>query len=257
MPRSFGPTNRSLFIRNVAQVTRSEDLRNLFGEYGHVTDVYIPTDYYTGRTRGFAYVQFDDLRAAEEAVHHLDRVRLFGRELEVEFAQGDRKTPSEMRGRERSTVFRSGPTSSRRSYRSSRDDRRRRSRSRSRDRNHKSHRTRQHSRSRSRSPQRSHRHHRHHEDNRHSHSRSRSKSHSKSRKGHEHRHHSTKKNNSNELNDERNERNIENDNEDDKDVHYANHSENTTPSSIERTNGDKQSYGEESKDGSIDETNRT
>ena len=35
---------------------------------------------------------FDDLRAAEEAVHNLDRARLFGRELEVEFAQGDRKS---------------------------------------------------------------------------------------------------------------------------------------------------------------------
>jgi hypothetical protein len=47
------------------------------------------------------------------------------------------KAPSEMRGRERGTVYRSGGSSGRRPYRSTRNERRRRSRSRSRDRNHK------------------------------------------------------------------------------------------------------------------------
>jgi FUS-interacting serine-arginine-rich protein 1 len=268
MPRSFGPSNRSLFIRNVAEVTRSEDLRNLFAEFGHVSDVYIPHDYYNHRPRGFAYVQFDDVRAAEESVHHLDRVRLFGRELEVEFAQGDRKTPSEMRGRERGTVYRSGGPSNRRSYRSTRNERRRRSRSRSRDRNHKQHRSRHHSRSRSRSPHRSHRHHRHNKDSRHSHSRSRSKSHSKSGKNQELKHHSKSKRNDKELNELKdelenhtnrilNKTDIESDNRKDGDIPNSAQSTNTTPSSIERTNGDKQSFGEDSKEGSIEDSFQT
>ena len=33
----------------------------------------------------------------EEALHALDRYRLFGRELEVEFARGDRKSTSKIR----------------------------------------------------------------------------------------------------------------------------------------------------------------
>lgn len=37
---------------------RSDDLRSLFSQYGHVTDVYIPLDYYSHRPRGFAYVQY-------------------------------------------------------------------------------------------------------------------------------------------------------------------------------------------------------
>lgn len=259
MPRSFGPSNRSLFIRNVAEVTRSEDLRNLFGEYGTVTDVYIPHDYYTHRPRGFAYVQFDELRAAEEAVHNLDRVRLFGRELEVEFAQGDRKTPTEMRGKERGPPFRSGAGSRRYSRR---DDRRRRSRSRSRDRTSKRHRSRHRSRSRSRSPNRSSHRHRHH-----SHSRSRSKSNSKSRKGHEHRHHSSSQRRVKNNNKESNEYKLGNDTND---VHIEDqyiqesdvveregrHSTNTSPSSIERTNGDKR-FSDESKDGSIGANSQT
>ncbi len=56
----------------------------------------------------------------EEALHALDRYRLFGRELEVEFARGDRKSkfkisfkinqsyflaPSEMRSREKEARY--------------------------------------------------------------------------------------------------------------------------------------------------------
>lgn len=33
-------------------------MRAMFGKYGHLTDVYIPLDYYTRRPRGFAYIQY-------------------------------------------------------------------------------------------------------------------------------------------------------------------------------------------------------
>merc|ERR1712154_733431 len=110
------------------------------GKYGPVSDVYVPMDYYTRRPRGFAYIQFEDPRDADDALYHLDRTRFYGRELEIEFARGDRKSPGQMRGKERSS--RRSPYSrydddyggrgSRRSYRSrSRSPRRSRSRSRS------------------------------------------------------------------------------------------------------------------------------
>ncbi|EEC10621.1 splicing factor SC35, putative, partial [Ixodes scapularis] len=68
-------------------------------KYGPITDVYIPVDYYARRPRGFAYVQFEDLRDAEDAMYSLDWTRFYGRELEIEFAQGDRKTPRRSRSR--------------------------------------------------------------------------------------------------------------------------------------------------------------
>ncbi|CAK6446774.1 unnamed protein product [Pipistrellus nathusii] len=58
MSRYTRPPNTSLFVRNVADATRPEDLRREFGRYGPIVDVYIPLDFYTRRPRGFAYVQY-------------------------------------------------------------------------------------------------------------------------------------------------------------------------------------------------------
>ena len=38
---------------------------------------------------------FEDLRDAEDALYHLDGVRVHGRELEVQYAEGDRKSMKE------------------------------------------------------------------------------------------------------------------------------------------------------------------
>ncbi|OQR75994.1 hypothetical protein BIW11_08058 [Tropilaelaps mercedesae] len=48
----------SLFIRNIGDSMRSGDLRDAFGRYGPLLDVYIPLDFYTQKPRGFAYVQY-------------------------------------------------------------------------------------------------------------------------------------------------------------------------------------------------------
>lgn len=155
MPRYSRPSNSSLYVRNVPDATRPEELKAMFSKYGPVTDVYIPQDYYTRRPRGFAYVQFEDMRDAEDAMYGLDRSRFCGRELVVEFAQGDRKTPHDMRGKDRPR---------RRSPYQGRHDNyndypaRRRHRSRSRSREHRvssrNRRRRSHSRSKSHSPRR-------------------------------------------------------------------------------------------------------
>ncbi|XP_041844806.1 serine/arginine-rich splicing factor 10 isoform X2 [Melanotaenia boesemani] len=128
MARYMRPPNTSLFVRNISDESRPEDLRREFGRYGPIVDVYIPLDFYTRRPRGFAYVQFEDVRDAEDALHNLDRKWVCGRQIEIQFAQGDRKTPNQMKAKERLS-----PRSSSR-YDDDRDSYRRRSRSRSYDR---------------------------------------------------------------------------------------------------------------------------
>ncbi|XP_023254400.1 serine/arginine-rich splicing factor 10-like [Seriola lalandi dorsalis] len=123
------PPNTSLFVRNIADESRPEDLRREFGRYGPIVDVYIPLDFYTRQPRGFAYIQFEDVRDAEDALHSLDRKWVCGRQIEIQFAQGDRKTPNQMKAKERHSPGRSSRYDD---Y--DRDGRRRRSRSRSYDR---------------------------------------------------------------------------------------------------------------------------
>ncbi|XP_077868484.1 serine/arginine-rich splicing factor 12-like [Saccoglossus kowalevskii] len=52
------PPNTSLYVRNVPDGTRPEELRQIFEKYGPTSDVYIPLDHHTRRPRGFAYVQY-------------------------------------------------------------------------------------------------------------------------------------------------------------------------------------------------------
>ncbi|XP_067281818.1 serine and arginine rich splicing factor 10b isoform X2 [Pseudorasbora parva] len=125
MSRYMRPPNSSLFVRNISDESRPEDLRREFGRYGPVADVYIPLDFYSRRPRGFAYIQFEDVRDAEDALHNLDRKWVCGRQIEIQFAQGDRKTPGQMKSKERQS-----PRSHSRHEDSDRDSRRRRSRSR-------------------------------------------------------------------------------------------------------------------------------
>ncbi|XP_028255948.1 serine/arginine-rich splicing factor 10-like isoform X1 [Parambassis ranga] len=129
MDRHMRPPNTSLFVRNISDESRPEDLRREFGRYGPIVDVYIPLDFYTRQPRGFAYIQFEDVRDAEDALHSLDRKWVCGRQIEIQFAQGDRKTPNQMKAKEGRSVGRSSRYDD---Y--DRDGRRRRSRSRSYDR---------------------------------------------------------------------------------------------------------------------------
>lgn len=95
----------SLYIRGLAEKVRYEDLKKIFGRYGRLVDITLPLDYYTRDAKGYGFVEYEESRDAEEALNALDRYRLLGRELEVEFARGDRKTPSEMRSREKEARY--------------------------------------------------------------------------------------------------------------------------------------------------------
>ena len=45
-------------VKSLKFFHRPEELRSLFGKYGHLSDVYVPLDYHTRRPRGFAYIQY-------------------------------------------------------------------------------------------------------------------------------------------------------------------------------------------------------
>ena len=72
-----------LFVGNLSFQTVEEDLRELFGSFGDIDDIYVVEDRQTGRSRGFAFVSFADKDAAETAAKELDGTDFMGRNLKV------------------------------------------------------------------------------------------------------------------------------------------------------------------------------
>lgn len=92
-----GP-NTSLYVRPIDGTMRPDEVKSMFGQFGHVRDVHIPIDFNTRQPRGFAYIEFQNLNEAEEAQSKLNRSIQFGDKLMyVNFAEGDRKTPGQMK----------------------------------------------------------------------------------------------------------------------------------------------------------------
>jgi RNA recognition motif-containing protein len=67
--------------------TSEADLRDAFGKFGAVTDVYIATDRETGRPRGFAFVTMGTADEAKAAIEKMNGADLDGRQLTVNEAK--------------------------------------------------------------------------------------------------------------------------------------------------------------------------
>jgi RNA recognition motif-containing protein len=65
-------------------------LKEKFGEFGEVGDVYIPRNFGTQDPRGFAFVRFLDKRDAEDAQRGLDGTMIDGREIKIQEAKEKR-----------------------------------------------------------------------------------------------------------------------------------------------------------------------
>jgi RNA recognition motif-containing protein len=90
-------TAQSIYLRGLAEDTLATDLAPIFEKYGPVRDIYIPKDFYSNRARGFAYVQYKFQPDAEEAMRKIEYLEIGGRQLNMEWAKGNRKTAHEMR----------------------------------------------------------------------------------------------------------------------------------------------------------------
>lgn len=85
---------KKLFVGNLAWQTSEEDLKQLFAPYGNILSVKVVLDQYTGRSKGFGFVEFETVDEANAAVDGLNEKPLHDRNLRVSAAQ-DR--PSEGR----------------------------------------------------------------------------------------------------------------------------------------------------------------
>lgn len=75
-----------IYVGNMPYSMNEDQLRELFGQYGEVTDVKVITDRDTGRPRGFAFLEMAD-DSAREAIDKLMDHEVDGRKLNVNEAR--------------------------------------------------------------------------------------------------------------------------------------------------------------------------
>jgi RNA recognition motif-containing protein len=86
-----------LFVGNIPYAATEEDLRDLFGRSGgKVASVRIITDFDTGRSKGYAFVEMGSPEEALKAVQELNSFNMNGRSIVVNEAR-----PRPTRGRDR------------------------------------------------------------------------------------------------------------------------------------------------------------
>lgn len=77
----------TIYVGNLSYKATEEDLREVFGEYGSIKRVVVPTDRETGRVRGFAFVELAEDSHEDNAISELDGAEWMGRQLRLNKAK--------------------------------------------------------------------------------------------------------------------------------------------------------------------------
>jgi len=84
----------NIYISNLSFKVEDSDLRQLFEEYGEVSSAKVITDRYTGRSRGFGFVEMPDNEAAQKAVNELNQAEYDGKVITVNEARPREDRPA-------------------------------------------------------------------------------------------------------------------------------------------------------------------
>lgn len=77
----------NIYVGNLSFDATEDDIRNAFAEHGEVTSVKVITDQYTGKARGFGFVEMANQDEAQAAIAALNGIDLQGRPLNVNEAR--------------------------------------------------------------------------------------------------------------------------------------------------------------------------
>jgi RNA recognition motif-containing protein len=77
----------NIYAGNLNYRISESDLEELFGEYGEVTTVKLIKDKFTGRAKGFGFVEMSNDDEARTAISELDGTDVMGRNIKVNEAR--------------------------------------------------------------------------------------------------------------------------------------------------------------------------
>ena len=73
----------NIYVSNLGFNVQDEDLKGFFTPYGEVTSAKIITDKFTGKSRGFGFVEMSNNEEAQKAITDLDNGTVEGRTIKV------------------------------------------------------------------------------------------------------------------------------------------------------------------------------
>ena len=77
----------NIYISNLSFNVDDSNLQQLFEEYGEVTSAKVIVDHYSGRSRGFGFVEMPDSEAAQKAIVELHQAEYDGKVITVNEAR--------------------------------------------------------------------------------------------------------------------------------------------------------------------------
>jgi len=88
----------NIYVSNLSFNVQDEDLKDFFAEYGEVSSAKVITDKFTGKSRGFGFVEMSDDEAAKKAIAELDQATVEGRNIRVMEAKPKEEKPQRSGG---------------------------------------------------------------------------------------------------------------------------------------------------------------
>lgn len=86
----------NIFVGSLPFNVEEADLREYFEEYGEVSSVKIITDKFSGRSKGFGFVEMSSDESAQKAIDELNGAKIDGRSIVVNKSEpkpeGERKS---------------------------------------------------------------------------------------------------------------------------------------------------------------------
>jgi RNA recognition motif-containing protein len=73
----------NIYVSNLDFNAQDQDLKKIFAPYGEVTSAKVIMDKFTGRSKGFGFVDMPDETAAKKAIAELDNGSVDGRSIKV------------------------------------------------------------------------------------------------------------------------------------------------------------------------------
>jgi RNA recognition motif-containing protein len=83
----------NLYVSNLGFNVTEQELKALFAQHGQVSSVKVITDYNTGQSRGFAFVEMPNDAEGQKAIGKLNETTVNDRQISVQVARPKEDKP--------------------------------------------------------------------------------------------------------------------------------------------------------------------